>query len=180
MESPLSHALDQVALVGYRGVGKTTVGRAVANQLGWNFFDADSVLQHRAGCSIAEIFRTKGETSFRDLEAEILLDLLKEKNAVLSLGGGVVLREPNRLELKKSKAVIWLRASEDVLFQRIQADPNSGLQRPGLTSLGMREEIAELLRQRAPFYAEVATQTIDVDDKPPTTIAKQIVSLLTS
>ncbi len=79
-------------LIGYRGSGKTAVGRIVAQRLGWDAIDADEVLEGRARKSIAQIFADDGEPAFRDLESQVLSDLIARERQVLSLGGGVVLR----------------------------------------------------------------------------------------
>lgn len=153
-----------VALVGYRGSGKTSVGRKLAERLGLSFVDADEQLVRRAGKTIKEIFETDGEAAFRDLEAAVLNDLLAGPAAVLSLGGGVVLRETNRAALKRHDGpTVYLHADAETLHARIHADPNTAANRPALTHLGGGvDEIARLLEQRLPLYREVATVELDV------------------
>src|SRR5262245_722959 len=112
-----------IFLIGLRGSGKTTIGRAMAERLGLPFRDADADLEARSGRSIRDIFSTDGEAAFRDLEEQTLVDLIARGPAVIATGGGVVLREANRARLRAAGKVIWLTAAPDVLWQRTQADP---------------------------------------------------------
>src|SRR5689334_7067287 len=103
-------------LIGYRGSGKTTVGRLVADRLGWAFVDADSVLEERYGQTIREIFAAEGEAGFRDKEAAVLADLCRATDAVIATGGGIVLRAANRVLLKRHGLVVWLAADPPTLL----------------------------------------------------------------
>lgn len=153
-----------VVLLGYRGSGKTTVGRKLADRMWCEFVDADEELVRRAGKSIKEIFEQHGEPAFRDLESAVLADLLKRESHVISLGGGAVLREPNRRLLTISPhSRIYLKCDPQVLLTRIASDPGTASARPALTSLGGGlDEITSLLAQREPLYREVATAELDV------------------
>src|SRR5437879_5098392 len=102
--------MERIALIGYRGSGKSTVGPLVAARLGWRFVDADVVLEVKAGKSIARIFAEDGEIQFRDLEANNLVNLLGEDDIVLATGGGAILRDSNRRLLKETSFVVWLDA----------------------------------------------------------------------
>ena len=153
-----------IALIGYRGSGKTSVGRRLAERRGFAFVDADAELVRRAGRSIRDIFEQQGEGAFRDLESAVLDDVLKLPAAILSLGGGVILREANRKRLIESGlARVYLRADAQTLHDRIHADPATAANRPALTHLGGGvEEIQTLLAAREPLYREVATHELDV------------------
>jgi shikimate kinase len=153
-----------IILIGYRGSGKTTLGRALAERISWPFLDLDHVITDRAGLSIREIFKQHGEPHFRRLETEHLLESLKLTNHVLSLGGGAVLAEQNRRAIKDAgHPVIYLRADAEELHRRIQADPATAAQRPGLTHLGGNaEEIRQLLALREPVYQQVKTMELHV------------------
>ena len=166
-----------LALIGYRGSGKSTVAKTLARTLGWSWHDADLVLQQRAGRSIREIFAQQGEQTFRDLESEILIELLALSNVVLALGGGVVLRPENRRRLQKP-IVIWLQATPEALHARIATDPASNERRPNLTSAGGLAEIRKLLGERMPLYHECADFIVDTKQKSPEQIATEIVSLV--
>jgi len=166
-----------IALIGYRGSGKSSVAKALATKLGWSWRDADVVLEERAGRSIREIFAQQGEPAFRELESEILTELLSQANIVVALGGGVVLRAENRRRLQKP-VVIWLQASPDELHARIATDPGTNERRPDLTSAGGLDEIRKLLLERTPLYHECADFIVDTKEKSPEQIAAEIVSLV--
>src|SRR6188768_2626659 len=107
-------------LIGYRGSGKTTVGRLLADRLGWAFLDADAVLEDRYGRTIREIFAAEGEAGFRDKESAVLADLCTRTDTVIATGGGIVLREVNRRLLNQNGFVTWLTADPPTLLARIQ------------------------------------------------------------
>jgi shikimate kinase len=162
-------------LVGYRGTGKTTVGRLVATGLGWQFVDADQELERLTGKSIAEIFATEGEVGFRGREASLLEELSQRDHAVIATGGGAVLRPSNRDRLAQG-FVAWLTASPSVIWRRISADPDTGQRRPNLTASGGLEEVMTLLAAREPLYESVANIRISTDDRSPEAIAADILS----
>jgi shikimate kinase len=150
-----------LALVGYRGTGKTTVGRILAERLHWKFADADHELEIRAGKSIAAIFAEEGETAFRDLESQVIADLATQAETVVATGGGAVLRAENREALRSIGFVAWLTADPDTLAKRLAREQNRPNARPALTPAGTLNEIAEVLAKRIPFYREVSDLEID-------------------
>lgn len=160
--------------IGYRGTGKSTVARLVAERLGWPVVDADERLEAQAGRSIREIFATDGERCFRDLESDVLRQLAGGDRTVVALGGGAVLREENRNEIARGGKAVWLRATTDTIWRRISLDPLTGQRRPNLTARGGQDEIEELLRVRNPLYSAAADFAIDTDDKTPRQIADDI------
>jgi shikimate kinase len=164
-----------VVLVGYRGTGKSTVGRILADRLGRQFVDADAAFEARAGCSIARYFRERGEQAFREEEEAILEGLSTIKGLVLATGGGVVNRERNRERLRQMGLVVWLTAAPGILAARIAAD--AGQVRPALTAAGLLGEIEDVVAQRMPLYASVADLTIGTGERPPTEVAALIQSL---
>jgi shikimate kinase len=154
-----------IVLVGYRGSGKTTVGRMLADRLGVGFVDLDERISAEAGKSIREIFAELGEAGFRDLESLALAKVLEEDGErIISLGGGAIWRDENRLKLRTSgRRVFYLRCEVDELLRRISADPLTRQSRPNLTSFGGgREEVAAMLARREPMYREVSHGEIDV------------------
>ncbi|MDB4632081.1 shikimate kinase [Pirellulaceae bacterium] len=167
-----------ISLIGYRGTGKSTVGKLVAEQLKIQHLDSDNEIVHRAKHSIKEIFESIGELGFRDLESEIVANLMTQSNAVISWGGGVILREKNRKLIRKSDHVFWLTANPVILNQRINADAGSALNRPALSNLVGIEEIKSILDQRIPLYDDCASVQIATDSKPVDSIAKEIVSFV--
>ncbi len=152
-----------ITLIGYRGTGKSTLAAPLAGRLGWGWLDADVELERRAGRSIQDIFATDGEPEFRRLERELLSELLKRDQLVLAAGGGAVLNEATRADMKSAGPVIWLQASADTIERRLATDPTTGQRRPNLTSSGGRAEIERLLTMREPLYRECATITLDAD-----------------
>jgi shikimate kinase len=158
-----------IFLIGYRGTGKTTVARLLADELGWPWLDADELLERHAGKTIKQIFAEEGEASFRDREAAVLEDLAGRTGHVIATGGGAVLRPENRA-LLKTGLVIWLKADAACLWQRLQADDSTAERRPALTTGGLAE-IEELVRAREPHYAACAGLTIDTTHRSPEEVA---------
>ncbi len=165
-----------IFLIGYRGAGKTTVARLLAEKLGWPWLDADAVLEEQAGKSIRQIFADDGEQAFRDLESAVLRELCELENHVIATGGGVVMREENRACIKRG-VVIWLRAAADVLWRRMQEDTTTAERRPNLAQGGLAE-IEELLRAREPLYEACSDFTVDVGESSAGEIADIIGKLI--
>ena len=172
-----SAAHGPLFLIGYRGTGKTTVGRLLAERLGWEFVDADVLLEARAGRSIRQIFADEGEAEFRAREAEVLTELCRRQRHVIATGGGVVLRPENRSSLAAAGFVVWLAADTATLWRRLQDDTTTAERRPTLTVGGL-VEIEELLRVREPLYAECAHFTVDTAGRSPADIVESIVAWL--
>ena len=172
-----------LALIGYRGSGKTAVAQLAARRLGWDWVDADVEIELRAGKSIAAIFADEGEPRFRDLETAVLGDLVQRDRTVLALGGGVVLREKNRLLLRSSCGpdggkIVWLKASPETLHQRIEADTAAAARRPKLTADGGLQEVRQLLAAREPFYRQTADVEIDTQGQTMEMVAEQVAALV--
>jgi shikimate kinase len=165
-------------LIGYRGTGKTTVARLLAERLGWSWLDADEALECRAGKSIAAIFAEGGEGAFRNLEREVLAELVQRDRHVLALGGGVILRPENRELIKRAGMVVWLTADAETIHARIAADATTSERRPNLTAGGGIEEVRKLLAQREPFYRECADVLIDTAERTPSEVAVDVVTKL--
>jgi shikimate kinase len=166
-----------VFLIGPRGSGKSTVARLLAEQLRWQWRDADEELEKRHGQSIRALFASEGEAGFRDKEAAILAELCRLPRHILATGGGVVLRESNLELLRTSGRVVWLTADVDTLWRRLQADSSTAERRPTLT-VGGREEIAEILRVREPLYRSCADLVVETAGRSPAEIAAEILRFL--
>jgi len=169
---------ESIALIGYRGTGKTTVAQEIARRLGWDWIDADVEVEGRAGKSIASIFADDGEPAFRDHEAKVVHEMCGRRRAVLALGGGAVLRQSNREAIKRCGAVVWLKASTETIADRIAGDPATSARRPNLTNAPRRTEIERLLAERTPNYRACATLEVDTEGKAPAEIAGEIVAAL--
>lgn len=174
-----SKRLMHIYLIGYRGSGKSTVGKRLAARLGRPLFDTDEIIEGTAKQSIKEIFESQGESVFRDMETIAVKQLAataRATPAVVSLGGGSVLREENRNAISESGDCIWLSASAEFLFDRIQGDQSTKTRRPNLLQGGGFAEVAELLRQRLPVYQKMANLTIEVEGKTPDEICDEIIA----
>lgn len=169
----------QLILIGYRGTGKTTVAQRVAELLDLACFDADVEVEQRAGKSIKQIFDDDGEHAFRELEVRVIADLVQRGDAVLSLGGGAVMREATRRTIAPA-TVVWLTARPETIHARMAADAKTAQQRPNLTTGGGLEEIASLLNQREPVYRACADFTVETDGKSAEQVAQEIVCLVHS
>lgn len=165
-----------IILVGYRGSGKTTIGRVLAARLGWAFADADDAVEAGAGMSIADIFAAEAETGFRNREAAALAELCARTELVVATGGGAVLRAANRVLLKANGFVVWLTASPEAIWERLQADPATAARRPNLTAAGGEAEVRVLLAAREPMYRGVADFTVAADTVSPDAVATAILT----
>jgi shikimate kinase len=165
-------------LIGYRGTGKSTVGRILAERSGRGFVDVDLEIEARAGRSIRSIFSECGEPAFRDWEERTLAELqAKFPDAIVATGGGAVLRETNRGRIRALGVVIWLRGDPSVLANRLESDRRGIAERPPLTPAGTLSEIAAVLETRIPLYRAMADAVIDTDDKTPAEVAAAILAI---
>ena len=153
-------------LLGFMGAGKSTIARG----LDPDFVDMDAMLEERLGMSIARFFSEKGEAAFRQVESEVLADLLKTKQ-VVSTGGGVVISQKNRDLLKQNPDNIYLKADFKTLYQRISDDKDN--QRP-LFLNNSKEDLAAIFNERQIRYEEVASQIVDVSRLSPEEIIEEL------
>jgi shikimate kinase len=168
-----------LVLIGYRGTGKSTVGRVLAGRLGRTFLDSDLEIEARANRSVREIFAERGEPAFRDWEERTLAELtVGSPAAVLATGGGAILREANRSRLRDFGFVAWLTAHPSVLARRLEADRRGLAGRPALTPAGTLDEIVRVLRVRTPLYTELADAVIETGEKTPDQVVDSILELL--
>ena len=153
-------------LLGFMGSGKSTIARG----LDPDYLDMDALIEKHLGMSIADFFATKGEEAFRQIESEILADLL-QTDQVVSTGGGVVISQQNRDLLKTNTDNIYLKADFETLYQRIAADRDN--QRP-LFLNNSKEELAAIFQERQAWYEEVASQVLDVTKLSPEEIIEEL------
>lgn len=151
-----------IVLVGMMGVGKSSVGRALAQRLDRPLLDTDALVEAEAGRSVRQIWREDGEEAFRELEAQILASVLAaETPSVIAAAGGVVLRPANRAALVSADAqVVWLLADIDVLLTRVR----NGMHRPALDN-DPEAVLRAMFSDRAPLYREVSDAIISVDQR---------------
>lgn len=175
--SAATAARDRVFLIGYRGTGKTTVAQLLAEALGWQWCDADEVLEQRYGRTIRAICTDEGESGFRDKEAAVLEELCQRRACVIATGGGVVLRPENRERICSAGYVVWLTADRQTTWERLQRDPATPERRPPL-AIGGLEEVEESLRARASLYRLCAHLMVDTSGRSPRDVADDILRSL--
>ncbi|HKP00347.1 MAG TPA: shikimate kinase, partial [Nitrospiraceae bacterium] len=146
-----------IVLIGYRGTGKSTVGKLLAARLGRELVSTDAEIMKRAKRTIPEIVTQEGWEYFRNLESDICRELASRDKLVIDTGGGAILRTQNVEALKKNGTLFWLTASVETIEKRIGGDD----QRPSLTgSKSFVDEIQDVLRERTPNYQAAADHTI--------------------
>ena len=162
-----------VVLIGYRGTGKSTVGKIVAARLVRELLSTDTEIVRLAGQPISQIVEQHGWEYFRDLESKICQDLASKDGVVIDTGGGAILRPQNVEVLKRTGRLFWLTASVEVIAKRIGSDT----QRPSLTGTkSFVDEIQDVLRERLPQYQAAADETIETGGKSVTQVADEILT----
>jgi shikimate kinase len=163
---------DNVVLIGFMGVGKSTVGRLLARRLGHCFVETDDLITAREGCSIPEIFARHGEARFRALEEETLAALRLKQGDVIATGGGLPCA-PGRAEaLRAVGTVVWLAGDFDTLYERARRQG----ERPMLAGRS-RDDVEALYRAREPFYAQ-ADLTVRTDGLGPEQVTAAVLAAL--
>ncbi|HEI6926016.1 TPA: shikimate kinase AroL [Yersinia enterocolitica] len=164
-----------IFMVGARGAGKTTIGKALAQALGYRFIDTDLFMQQTLQSSVAEIVAREGWDGFR-LRESMALQTVTAPKTVVATGGGAVLSHDNRTFMRQHGGIIYLRASANVLAERLAEDPEDA-QRPSLTGKPIVEEMLDVLASREPLYQEVAHHVLDAT-QPPEEVVEQILHIL--
>ena len=163
-----------IVLIGYRGTGKSVVGKLLAKRLGMQYIGMDAAIVAKSGMSIPEIVEKSGWTNFRDRESDEARELAGRDNIIIDTGGGVIERPENIETLQKNACLFWLKASVETIVSRIQGDS----ERPALTSgKTFIEEISEVLERRIPKYKSAANYEIETDESPPDQIADRIIDI---
>jgi len=164
-----------LVLIGYRGTGKSTVGKILAERLGWELVSTDAEIIRRARLSVPDIVQRFGWDHFRDLESEVCRDLAGKEGLIIDSGGGAILRQQNVDYLKKNGVLIWLTATVRTIADRIGGDT----QRPSLTGTkSFTEEVEEVLRERQPKYKAAANHMIETDGRSVTEVVEAILALI--
>lgn len=161
-----------IILTGFMGTGKSTVGRLVAAALGRELVDMDAVLESRAGCTIAELFRRQGEAHFRRLERALVVELAARSGLVIAAGGGAVLNPANLDDLQRSGLVVCLTADPETILRRVEREAH----RPLLAGGDPRARIDALLAARRAAYAAVPHQ-LDTTGLTPEAVAERVLAL---
>lgn len=169
-DTPLSpHKNAPIFLVGFMGAGKSTVGRALAERLEYDFFDLDELIEARAGKSVQAIFGELGEAEFRRLEHEAIRGCGNRSRAVIALGGGAYVSEENRALLRTIGRTVWLDCPLDICLRRISGDASRPL-------LGDEDAMRELLEERRPAYAQ-ADYVVETGELSPEQLVIEITRL---
>jgi len=163
---------DAIALIGFMGAGKSSVGRTLARITGLSRFDTDEMVAARFGLTISEIFATHGEEKFREAETEALRELSGKGEMIVVTGGGVVLRPENVALLRELGTIVYLSADEETLFARISRRST----RPLLHTPNPRATLTELLAKRLPFYRDAADVEVDTSQLRHDEVARTILN----
>ena len=155
--------MKNIILIGFMACGKSSVGRRLSQALDMEFLDTDALIEQEAGTTISDIFATQGEAAFRAMETECLKDLLGRNGGafVLSVGGGLPIREENRTLLKQIGTVVYLQVSAETVFARVRNDKT----RPLLQTANPRGRIVDLMCARKHFYEDAADYILEADEK---------------
>lgn len=156
-----ARVIQNLALIGFMGTGKSSAGRALADQLDFRFVDTDELIESRAGKTITQIFAQHGEPTFRELEKKIVEDLNGQKNLVIATGGGLAANPDNLASLKTHALVVCLWASPENIWERVRYQSH----RPLLQTPDPLGKIRELLAKREPFYRQ-ADVLVNTERRP--------------
>jgi shikimate kinase len=169
-----------IFLIGYRCTGKTSVGKLLAEKLGWDFADSDAEIVKTQGMSISEMVAKHGWDFFREKEREVIAQLSQADRHVVATGGGVVLNPENVRDMKANGLILWLKAMPEAIRKRIVSDEHTEALRPALTSKGFLGEIEDTLAARMPLYESAMDFFVDTDALSAEQIAESIVTKLSA
>ena len=160
-----------IFLIGMPGVGKSTIGKQLANQMKMDFYDTDAIIEDRCGAEISWIFEIEGETGFREREKKVIHELTEKQGIVLATGGGVVLTPENRTRLSARGIVVYLKASLDLHVERTARDTK----RPLLQVEDKEKELERMQRDRDPLYTEAADIVVDTNSSSIRAVVGEII-----
>jgi len=163
-----------IVLIGFRGSGKSSVGRGLVELVGGDCVDTDDAIMAQSGRSVSDIFAEEGEAGFRRRERDAIAQIARECPKVVSVGGGAVLDAGNVDLLRRVGIVVWLTAPAGVLWHRICTDPETSGTRPALTGLSGLSEVEHLQAERDPYYRAAADIVVDTSGSDPIGIAAEV------
>lgn len=156
-------------LIGMMGAGKTTIGRLLAKQLNYRFFDTDAIVEQTTEKPVSALFAELGEDSFRQIETQVLGELSAYTKLVIATGGGIVL-QPSNWSYLHHGLVVWLDVPLDELYTRIQGNTN----RPLLQTPDPQRTLQQILEQRSPLYAQADVRVAVSAGEPPRRVAQRV------
>lgn len=167
-----------IALIGYRATGKSTVGTILADKLKIDFLDTDSMVEESMAMPVKEIVALKGWDLFRARETEVIQSLTQQNACVIATGGGVVLSGDNIFFLKQSGVIIWLNTPLQDIIDRLKIDAQSEAVRPKFTSGDIVQETVDTMKLRLPLYESAADYVVNTAGKNPEQVAQEIYQYL--
>lgn len=174
LSSVPARTYKRIILTGFRGTGKSVVGRKLAALLGRRFVDTDTELAAEMDCSVSEYVNRFGWSAFRQVEHQLLARLAGEKHLVVATGGGAVLHKDEWRSLRQDSLAIWLQADAETIRQRLDNDCATGTTRPALTDSDPLTEVRDLLAEREPLYRQASDIAVDTTGLAPEAIATGI------
>ena len=165
--------MKRIVLMGFMGAGKSTVGKKLAESCGCTFIDTDEWIEKEQNRKISDIFEKDGEKAFRDMETDLLKRLQNsEEEFILSIGGGMPVREENRELLRNLGTVVYLRTTKEEIIRRVSGDVN----RPLLQGGALEEKVTALMNAREHIYQETAHREVLTDGKNPIELVDEIMN----
>ena len=174
-ENAVVSSKTNIALIGFMGAGKSTVGKALAQKLRMEFVETDRLIVEKTGKTIPQIFQNDGETFFRSAEIEVIREIFERDRLIIACGGGVVLNAININRLRERSVIVYLYASMEEIIKRIRNDSS---QRPLIDETNTENGVRSLMRFRAPLYRRSADITINVTNKSVEQIVDSIIDRL--
>ncbi|RMF92462.1 MAG: shikimate kinase [Candidatus Schekmanbacteria bacterium] len=165
--------MNSIVLTGFMGTGKSAVGKVLAEKLSFKIIDTDAMIEEKAGTSISEIFRTKGEAVFREYEEKVIEEIAGSRNSVVITGGGAVIKEKNIENLRKCGKIVCLKATPEEIYNRVKYETH----RPLLQVENPIDRIKELLNAREEFYKK-ADFSIDTTGLKIEEVADKVIETL--
>jgi len=167
-----------IILIGYRGAGKSAVGKRLAGRLRMRFVDIDDLVEESHGASIREIVESAGWEHFRAMEKATIQEIAQQSGFIIAPGGGAVLDPENVKSLKNRGLIVWLKAEPEVLAERMSSDPQTIGSRPTLTGKGALAEIREVMSSRESIYKKAATIELDTSTLDIEAVVEKVLSIL--
>lgn len=162
---------NNIVLIGFMGTGKSTIGESLSAILSMELIDTDHMIEKKLGMRIADVFESKGEAYFREIERQVIKELELQKNIIISCGGGVVLNKENVISLRKNGKIVWLNAKPEIIYERIKED----VTRP-LIKFKSSNQIKELMNQRKDIYEQSSDIEINTNYKGVKDICNEVIA----